>query len=83
MVFGVKKYVLFVISMMIGIALMAQKPPISHLEINHVRPTILGDGTCYYPSSWDPMRSMDFVHLLNEANEELVWAFDKDNVNHG
>lgn len=54
MVFGVKKYVLFVISMMIGIALMAQKPPISHLEINHVRPTILGDGTCYYPSSWDP-----------------------------
>ena len=36
MVFGVKKYVLFVISMMIGIALMAQKPPISHLEINRL-----------------------------------------------
>ena len=33
----------------IGLASMAQQPPISHLEINNVRPTILGNGSCYVP----------------------------------
>ena len=38
--------------MMLGamaLASVAQQPPISHLEINNVFPTILGDGSCFVP----------------------------------
>ncbi len=37
----------------IALASVAQQPPISHLEINNVRPTILGDGSCFAPQKWD------------------------------
>ena len=49
----VKRFLLSIISLTIGLMAMAQMPPISHLEVNNVRPTILGDGTCYYRNSWN------------------------------
>jgi hypothetical protein len=44
-----KKRLLLLMLSAIALASMAQQPPISHLEINNVFPTILGDGTCFVP----------------------------------
>ena len=50
-----KKHLLLTMLVLVGLASMAQQPPISHLEINNVFPTILGDGTCFVPQNgtWD------------------------------
>ena len=44
-----KKRLLLLMLSAIALASMAQQPPISHLEINNVFPTILGDGTYFIP----------------------------------
>ncbi|MBR3709621.1 MAG: hypothetical protein IKM99_01500 [Bacteroidales bacterium] len=44
-----KKHLLLTILTTICLASIAQQPPISHLEINNVRPTILGNGSCFVP----------------------------------
>ena len=44
-----KKCLLLVMLCTIGLASVAQQPPISHLEINNVYPTILGNGTTFVP----------------------------------
>lgn len=44
-----KKCLLLMMLCVIGFASVAQQPPISHLEINNVFPTILGDGTYFVP----------------------------------
>lgn len=49
---NIKSLLLFILSM-IGLMAMAQLPPISHLDVNNVRATILGNGTCYYKNSWN------------------------------
>lgn len=46
-----KKRLLLLMLSAIALVSMAQQPPISHLEINNVFPTILGDGTCFLPQS--------------------------------
>jgi hypothetical protein len=43
-----KKLLLLLLSSM-SIAAVAQQPPISHIEANNVRATILGNGTCFIP----------------------------------
>ena len=43
-----KKLLLLLLSAM-SIAAVAQQPPISHVEANNVRATILGNGTCFIP----------------------------------
>ena len=50
----------------IALASVAQQPPISHLEINNVRPTILGDGSCFLPG-WDGFTPED------QANPCPTW----------
>ena len=44
-----KRRLLFLMLSAIALASVAQQPPISHLEINNVYPTILGDGSCFVP----------------------------------
>lgn len=66
----------------VGCLLGEDKDATTVVENCHYLNTCLYDGDGIAQDE-DFMRSMDFVHLLNEANEELVWAFDKDNVNHG
>ena len=44
-----KKRLLLLMLSAIALVSMAQQPPISHLEINNVFPTILGDGTYFVP----------------------------------
>ena len=51
--FAMKRNILLLILIAIALTAAAQQPPISHLEINNVRPTILGDGSCYVPQAWD------------------------------
>ena len=46
-----KKRLLLLMLSAIALASMAQQPPISHLEINNVFPTILGDGSCFVPQA--------------------------------
>ena len=48
-----KRYLLFILLIIMSLSSVAQMPPISHLEINNVRPTILGNGSYYYPNRWD------------------------------
>lgn len=43
------KYFLLIIGCLVAGMARAQYPPISQLDINNVRATILGDGTCLYP----------------------------------
>lgn len=43
-----KKLLLLLLSAM-SIAAVAQLPPISHIETNNVRATVLGNGTCFVP----------------------------------
>ena len=47
-----RKPVLLLMLFAIALASVAQQPPISHLEINNVRPTILGDGSCFTEQQW-------------------------------
>lgn len=47
-----KKRLFLLMLSAIALTSVAQQPPISHLEINNVRPTILGDGTCYVPMNY-------------------------------
>ncbi len=49
-----KKRLLLLMLSAIALASMAQQPPISHLEINNVFPTILGDGSCFVPQKSIP-----------------------------
>ena len=44
-----RKYLLFLMLSMIGLASVAQQPPISRLDINNVNATFLGDGSCFAP----------------------------------
>lgn len=44
-----KRFFLLMALGAIGLTSVAQQPPISHLEINNVFPTICGDGSCYVP----------------------------------
>ena len=44
-----KKRVLLLMLVIVSLASMAQLPPISHVEVNNVRATILGNGTCFVP----------------------------------
>lgn len=46
----------------IALASVAQQPPISCLEINNVRPTFTGDGSCFVPQQWteDHLTSQEF-----------------------
>ena len=39
--------------MLAGLASMAQQPPISHININNINATILGNGTCFVPQKTD------------------------------
>ena len=48
-----KKRLLLLMLSAIALVSTAQQPPISHLEINNVRPTILGDGSCFVPQQYD------------------------------
>lgn len=48
-----RKRLLFLMLSAIALASVAQQPPISYLEINNVRPTILGDGTNYVPQQYN------------------------------
>ncbi|MBR5081491.1 MAG: hypothetical protein IKX35_03500, partial [Bacteroidales bacterium] len=50
-----KKCLLLMMLGAIALASVAQQPPISHLEINNVFPTILGDGTCFVPQQYDEL----------------------------
>lgn len=61
-----RKRLLFLMLSAIALASVAQQPPISHLEINNVRPTILGDGSCFLPG-WDGSPSDD------QANPCPTW----------
>lgn len=61
-----RKRILFLMLSAIALASVAQQPPISHLEINNVRPTILGDGSCFLPG-WDGFISED------QANSCPTW----------
>ena len=56
-----KKRLLLLMLSAIALASMAQQPPISHLEINNVFPTILGDGTYFVPQ---PQRYDENYNLL-------------------
>ena len=49
-----KKSLLLLMLSAIGLTSVAQQPPISHVEANNVRATILGNGTCLVPQqgSW-------------------------------
>lgn len=47
-----KKRLFLLMLSAIALTSLAQQPPISHLEINNVRPTILGDGSCYVPMNY-------------------------------
>ena len=44
-----KKRFLLLVMCATGLASVAQQPPISHVETNNVRATILGNGTCFVP----------------------------------
>lgn len=44
-----RKYLFFLMLSMIGLASVAQQPPISRLDINNVNATFLGDGSCFAP----------------------------------
>ena len=48
----------------IALASVAQQPPISHLEINNVRPTILGDGSCFVPQQWNNQNHLPYTPCL-------------------
>lgn len=48
-----KKYYLLTVLMATIGALNAQMPPIAHLDVNNVKATILGNGSCYYQNNWD------------------------------
>ncbi|MBO6026831.1 MAG: hypothetical protein J6P73_06245 [Bacteroidales bacterium] len=48
-----RKNILLLLLAGIGLASMAQQPSISHLDINNVRATILGDGSYYVPQDYD------------------------------
>ncbi len=48
-----KKLLFAIVLLLMGMMSVAQMPPISHLEINNVRPTILGNGSYYYPNRWN------------------------------
>ena len=48
-----RKRLLVLMLSAIALASVAQQPPISHLEINNVRPTILGDGTVFLQQQYD------------------------------
>lgn len=49
-----KKHLLLMMLSAIALASVAQQPPISHIEANNVRATILGNGSCFVPQKWDP-----------------------------
>ena len=44
-----KNHLLLTMLILMGMASVAQQPPISHIEINNVRATILGNGSCFLP----------------------------------
>ena len=44
-----KRLLLLLVMCATSLASMAQLPPISHVETNNVRATILGNGTCFLP----------------------------------
>lgn len=48
-----KKFYISLIFSLITIGLLAQQLPISHININNVNATILGNGSCYVPQQWD------------------------------
>lgn len=48
-----RKYLLLLALNTMGLALVAQQPPISHLDINNVNATFLGDGSCFTPQQYD------------------------------
>ena len=57
-----KKRLLLLMLGAISLASMAQQPPISHLEINNVFPTILGDGSCFVPQQRIYYEEWDAYH---------------------
>ena len=63
-----KKRLLFLMLCTMSMASMAQQPPISHVEINNVRATILGNGTCFVPQ-----RGIWYEEWLHSYNTCPTW----------
>lgn len=63
-----KKCLLVFLLSAIALVSTAQQPPISHIEINNVRATILGDGSCFVPQSGIYYEEWDTYH-----NNCITW----------
>jgi len=63
-----KKKLLFLMLWATSLASVAQQPPVSHVETNNVRATILGNGTCYVPQKGIYYEEWDVYH-----NSCLTW----------
>lgn len=61
------KRLLLLVMCAAGLASVAQQPPISHIETNNVRATILGNGTCFVP------QKPTFYEEWGEHNRCTTW----------
>lgn len=57
-----KKRLLFLVMSVMGLASMAQQPPISHIETNNVKATILGNGSVFVPQKGTYYEQWDTYH---------------------
>lgn len=57
-----KKRLLLLVMCVMGLASMAQQPPISHIETNNVRATILGNGSVFVPQRGTYYEQWDTYH---------------------
>ena len=57
-----KKRLLLLVLSVIGLASIAQQPPISHIETNNVRATILGNGSVFVPQRGTYYEQWDTYH---------------------